>query len=195
MKSNKLEAKDLISIGIYTALYLVALFISSAANFTPLTFMFYPSLSSLLGATFFILLVSKVQKPGAIVIWGVLVGLLFLILGMAMTLPFAIVGAIIGQIIVSKANYKSYMAIIISYMIFSVCVIGGYIQLFVTTEEYLKEAANRGLAESFVNGIAEYATISFLVIVIVVTAVCALLGCLFARKILTKHLVKAGFIE
>ena len=53
--NNKLQGKDLITIGIYTALYIVAIFVASVANVTPLTFMFYPAISSLLGAVFFIM--------------------------------------------------------------------------------------------------------------------------------------------
>ena len=86
--NNKLQGKDLITIGIYTALYIVAIFVASVANVTPLTFMFYPAISSLLGAVFFIMLATKVQKFGAVIIWGVIVGLLYLVLGMALTLPF-----------------------------------------------------------------------------------------------------------
>ena len=78
--NNKLHGKDLITIGIYTALYIVAIFVASVANVTPLTFMFYPAISSLLGAVFFIMLATKVQKFGAVIIWGVIVGLLYLVL-------------------------------------------------------------------------------------------------------------------
>ena len=60
--NNKLQGKDLITIGIYTALYIVAIFVASVANVTPLTFMFYPAISSLLGAVFFVMLATKVQK-------------------------------------------------------------------------------------------------------------------------------------
>lgn len=102
--NNKLQGKDLITIGIYTALYIVAIFVASVANVTPLTFMFYPAISSLLGAVFFIMLATKVQKFGAVIIWGVIVGLLFLVLGMALTLPFFVVAAIIAQIIISKSG-------------------------------------------------------------------------------------------
>ena len=35
--NNKLHGKDLITIGIYTALYIVAIFVASVANVTPLT--------------------------------------------------------------------------------------------------------------------------------------------------------------
>ena len=108
--NNKLQGKDLITIGIYTALYIVAIFVASVANVTPLTFMFYPAISSLMGAVFFIMLATKVQKFGAVIIWGVIVGLLYLVLGMALTLPFFVVASIIAQFILSKGGYKSMKA-------------------------------------------------------------------------------------
>ena len=85
---QQIAGKDLITIGIYTALYIVAIFVASVANVTPLTFMFYPAISSLLGAVFFIMLATKVQKFGAVIIWGVIVGLLYLVLAWHYTSVF-----------------------------------------------------------------------------------------------------------
>ncbi|CVH75785.1 hypothetical protein BN3662_01171 [Clostridiales bacterium CHKCI006] len=194
MNNAKLNGKDLITTGIYTALYIVALFVASVANVTPFTFMFYPAVASLLGAVFFIMLATKIQKVGAIIIWGIIVGLLYMVLGMGMTLPFAIVGAIIAQIIITKTGYTNFKMTTLAYIIVSVFFIGGYAQLFVTTESYLAESVNRGLSQEFVDGLASYATVPFLIIMIVVSAVFALLGCLLAKKILKKHLVKAGVL-
>lgn len=194
MKSTKLNGKDLITTGIYTALYIVAIFIASIANVTPLTFMFYPAVASLLGAVFFVMLATKVQKPGAIIIWGIIVGLLFMVLGMAMAFPFIVVGAVIAQLLIIKAGYTDFKVITLAYALISVLFIGGYAQLFVTTDQYLTEAAGRGLPQEFVNGIANYATLPFLLLMIVVSVVFAILGCLFAKKILKKHLLKAGVL-
>lgn len=192
--NNKLQGKDLITIGIYTALYIVAIFVASVANITPLTFMFYPAISSLLGAVFYVMLATKVQKFGAVIIWGIIVGLLYLVLGMALTFPFVMIGAVIAQIILAKCKYKSMAATMISYILISVFSIGGYAQLFLFTDQYLEEAARRGLSEAFVNGLSSYSTIGFLVIMIVATAICALLGCLFSKKVLKKHLSKVGVL-
>ena len=173
--NNKLQGKDLITIGIYTALYIVAIFVASVANVTPLTFMFYPAISSLLGAVFFVMLATKVQKFGAVIIW-------------------VVVAAIIAQVILSKSGYKSMKAITGSYILISVFSIGGYAQLFLFTDQYLEEAARRGLSDAFVSGLESYSTIGFLLIMIVVTAICALLGCLFAKTVLKMHLLKAGVL-
>lgn len=156
--------------------------------------MFYPAISSLLGAVFYVMLATKVQKFGAVIIWGVIVGLLYLVLGMALTFPFVVIGAVIAQIILAKCKYKSMTATMISYILISVFSIGGYAQLFLFTDQYLEEAARRGLSEAFVNGVSSYSTIGFLVIMIVATAICALLGCLFSKKVLKKHLSKVGVL-
>lgn len=136
--NNKLQGKDLITIGIYTALYIAAIFVASVVNITPLTFMFYPAVSSLLGAVFFVMLATKVQKFGAVIIWGVIVGLLYLVLGMALTLPFFVAAAVIAQLILSKSGYKSMKATIGSYLLISVFSIGGYAQLFLFTDQCLR---------------------------------------------------------
>ena len=110
------------------------------------------------------------------------------------TSVFCVVAAIIAQVILSKSGYKSMKAITGSYILISVFSIGGYAQLFLFTDQYLEEAARRGLSDAFVSGLESYSTIGFLLIMIVVTAICALLGCLFAKTVLKNHLLKAGVL-
>ena len=140
------------------------------------------------------MLATKVQKFGAVIIWGVIVGLLYLVLGMALTLPFFVAASIIAQFILSKSGYKSMKAAIGSYVLISIFSIGGYAQLFLFTDQYLEEAARRGLSDAFVSGLESYSTIGFLLIMMVATAICALLGCMFAKAVLKKHLSKAGVL-
>ena len=59
---------------------------------------------------------------------------------------------------------------------------------------HLEEAARRGLSADFISGLESYPTVGFLLIMIVATALCALLGCLFAKAVLKKHLSKAGVL-
>ena len=194
MKTKNTNGKDLITTGIYTALYIVALFAASVANVTPLTFMFYPAVTSLLGGTFFLMLAIKVKNSFSIIVWGIIVGLLFLVLGMGMALPFFVVGAVVGQLIIAKSGHKSLGMVTLAYIITSVCSVGGYAQLFFTTDSYLKEASARGLTDDFVNGLSKYATGTFLAVIILVTAAAALCGIMAGRLIMKKHLVKAGVI-
>ena len=194
MTDNKLKGKDLISIGIYTALYIVALLVGSVATVLPVTFLFYPAVCALLGATFFVMLAAKVQKPGAVVIWGVIVGLVFFAFGMPPALPFMVVGSIAAQIVISLSGYKKFAANMTGFVIVSVCSIGGYFQLFAYTNDYLAVAETRGLSQEYIDTLAGYANIGFLLVMIVATAATAVLGCLFARKIMKKHLAKAGIL-
>ena len=72
---------------------------------------------------------NKGTEIWAVIIWGVIVGLLYLVLGMALTLPFFVVASIIAQFILSKGGYKSMKAAIGSYVLISIFSIGGYAQL------------------------------------------------------------------
>jgi len=194
MSQEKTNGKDLITTGIYTALYIVALFVASVVNITPLTFMFYPAAAAFLGAVFFLMLAVKVKNNFSVIVWGIIVGLLFLVLGMGMALPFFVVGAVIAQIMISKTEHNNLTVIMLAYMLVAVCSVGGYAQLFFTTDAYLQEASARGLADDFVNGLSNYATMPFLLVVIAVTAVLAGLGNLLGRAIMKKHLIKAGVV-
>ena len=62
VEKNKLGGKDLITIGIYTALYIVAMLVACVMMVTPITYMFYPAGCALLGAVFVIMLSIKVRR-------------------------------------------------------------------------------------------------------------------------------------
>jgi energy-coupling factor transport system substrate-specific component len=193
-EKKKLGGKDLITIGIYTALYIVAMLVACVMMVTPITYMFYPAGCALLGAVFVIMLSIKVKKFGAIIIFGVIVGLLLLATGMPTALPCIIVTAIIGQFIVSAGKYESFWADTFAYVLISIGAIGGYMQLFAAKSKYLEGAKARGLSDSFIDGLDRFATPGFLVVMILAVAVAAILGCAFSKVILKKHLIKAGVV-
>ena len=73
-KQNKLNAKDLINVGIYTAMYLVVFFVIGMLNAFPI---FYPIslfVSPLITGVPFMLFTTKIKKSGMIFIMAVILG-------------------------------------------------------------------------------------------------------------------------
>ena len=104
MKQNsKLTIPDLISIGVFTALYFVLVTIATfgtAAILPGLSYVLLPAVSALLSGCVYMLFVAKVQKFGAITIMGLVMGAFFFSSG-HFILSFAanVVCGILGDLI------------------------------------------------------------------------------------------------
>lgn len=82
-KSQKLQTRDFISVGIFSLIYAaVAFIIGGIAQMTPITFPFMPMIVALFTGTVFMLYIAKIPKRGAITILGIISGILLFITGM-----------------------------------------------------------------------------------------------------------------
>ncbi len=71
---NKLKIKDLISIGIFTAVYLVIfIIVIMGTGFAAVVYFFSPAINALLLAPIFMLFIARTPKRYAIVIMGFIV--------------------------------------------------------------------------------------------------------------------------
>ena len=79
-KSQKLQTRDFISVGIFSLIYAaVAFIIGGIAQMTPITFPFMPMIVALFTGTVFMLYIAKIPKRGAITILGIISGILLFI--------------------------------------------------------------------------------------------------------------------
>ena len=81
--TNRLGVRDLATIGIFTALlFVLSIVTGTVTSLHPMVYLFNPALLALLGAVFYAIIVTRVQKRGAAflaatifgVAWGVLGG-------------------------------------------------------------------------------------------------------------------------
>ena len=121
MKNNeKLKGRDLINVGIYTAIYFVIMMAVAMLGMIPI---FLPLLSvivPILGGIPFMLFLTKVKKPGMIFIMAIVMGIMMLLTGMGPwpILTSAIAG-VIAELIVRSGEYKSLTKGILGYGVFS----------------------------------------------------------------------------
>ena len=102
--SQKLQTRDFISVGIFSLIYAVAAFIiGGIVQMTPITFPFMPMIVALFTGTVFMLYIAKIPKRGAIIILGIISGILLFITGMfwMMTAFFFVLGFIADFIYMS----------------------------------------------------------------------------------------------
>ncbi|MEO0599485.1 MAG: MptD family putative ECF transporter S component, partial [Chloroflexota bacterium] len=72
---NDLTTKDLITIGIFSAIYLVAYIVLSSVLFTPSLFILMLPIGALLLGPVYMLYIARTQKLGALTITGILTAL------------------------------------------------------------------------------------------------------------------------
>lgn len=109
-KSQKLQTRDFISVGIFSLIYsAVAFIIGGIAQMTPITFPFMPMIVALFTGTVFMLYIAKIPKRGAITILGIISGILLFITGMFwMMSAFFVVLGIIADFICASGGFKSF---------------------------------------------------------------------------------------
>lgn len=198
MNSNKLTVANLISIGVYTAIYfiLVAIATFASALVPGLSNVFLPALAALISGTVYMLLVAKVQKFGAISIMGIVMGIFFFVSG-HFILSFAanVVFGVLADYVASKGNYKNKKLIMISYILFSYGLTGPILPLWFMKDSYISNLEARGKSAEYISNVFNFITTGSFFICIVSILICAIIGGLFGMKMVKKHFVKAGIVE
>ena len=159
-KTNKLTVPDLISIGVFTALYFVLVTIAtfaSVAIFPGFNKVVLPAFCALISGCVYTLLVVKLQKFGGISVMGIVMGLFFMISG-HFIISFAanIVMGIVADCVAKVGKYKSKKWIILSYVLFSYGLFGPVIPMWFMKDAYVANLVARGkdavyIAELFAN--------------------------------------------
>lgn len=197
-KTNKLTVPDLISIGVFTALYFVLVTIAtfaSVAIFPGFNNVILPAFCALISGCVYTLLVVKLQKFGGISVMGIVMGLFFMISG-HFIISFAanIVMGIVADCVAKVGKYKSKKWIILSYVLFSYGLFGPVIPMWFMKDAYVANLVARGKDAVYIAELFANINMVTFVLAVVATLICALVGGWFGMKMIKKHFVKAGIV-
>lgn len=196
-KSRRLKGRDLISIGIFSALYFViSLVMNMLGGFHTIVWYISPGLAAIVGAIPYMILNSKVKKPLGVLLMGVIVGLIYLITGMFFwTVPvFFVAGAVIAELLRLISKYNSFWVDAVGFVFFSMGMVGSPIALWINYEGFMQQIIDFGISESYIKTLESLYNPGMLILIFVVTAVCAILGVLLTRGLFKKHFKKAGIV-
>lgn len=137
-KSQKLQTRDFISVGIFSLIYAaVAFIIGGIAQMTPITFPFMPMIVALFTGTVFMLYIAKIPKRGAITILGIISGILLFITGMFwMMSAFFVVLGIIADFICASGGFKSFKKNMAAYCLFALSPMGAYVPMAIMPTQF-----------------------------------------------------------
>lgn len=196
--SKKLSIPDLISIGVFTALYFVLVAIATFASAFLLpgfSNVFLPALAALISGCVYMLMVAKVPHFGGITVMGTVVGLFLFVSGhFGVSLIIAIVCSAAADFVAKLGSYKSKKGILASYVVFSYGLTGPVLPLWFMRDAYIASLEARGKDAAYIDGVFAHINTTTLWLCILSTAVLAVLGGLFGQKMLKKHFEKAGIV-
>ena len=198
ISSTKLSGRDFINLGIFTVIFII-LFMACimVMSMTIYTLPFGVALGSFFAASAYMLLRAKAPKTGAIILFGILFGLVMFAMGSGWPILVAVItSSIIAELIARSGHYKSYAREVIGYCILMMgTAVGSYIPFLVMKDYYLKLAEGNSINGEFMSRLVEFISGPYLMLALVTTIVTAILGTMLARAIFKKHLVKAGLIR
>jgi len=191
--NNKLNAKDLINVGIFTAIYFVLVFAFSMLGVIPIFMPLLCVVVPIIGGVPFMLFLTKVKKFGMILIMSLLTGLLMLLTGMGyFALIVSAVSGLIAEFVIRSGGYKSASKAILTSGIFSIWIWGNYILLFINREAYF--ATRQSFGQEYIDALTNLTPIWICPVLLVVAFVSGIIGGLFGRVLLKKHFIKAGIV-
>lgn len=189
-----LTVKDLVTIGIFTALFFIFTLIGGIP-FAPnpvLTF-YMPLGSALLCGPIFLLLVAKVPKRWTITILGIIVGLIFFATGMhwAMDLGYMVMG-FIADLTAGIKDYKSKKMNILSYVLLCLGATGTYIVFFLDPAGWSSTMLKNGTEQDYLDTMNAAAPPWMLAVILIGTILVAAASGWIGAKLLKKQFEKAG---
>ncbi len=191
--NNKLQAKDLINLGLFTVIYFVlGCCVAIPIGFIPIFLPVLGALWVIITGIPFMLFLTRVKKFGMVTLMAILSGALMGLTGMGYWgVPVGVVSGLAADLIMKSGNYKSMKKGILGYAVFSLWMVGTYIPMYFMVEESRASFA-ASFGDEYADRVMSVMPTWSIVLVIASIFFCAVLGGLLGKALLKKHFVKAG---
>ena len=191
--NTKLQGKDLMNIGIYSAIYFVIVFAVAMLGYIPILMPILCVFVPLIAGVPFMLFLTKVQKFGMIWIMSIIMGILMLLTGMAQyALIVGVFTGLIAELIYKSGAYKSQSKAILTCGVFSMWVWGNFIPLFFDRETFW--STRQSFGEEYINTLNSIMPLWLCPVLLIASFVFGIAGGLFGKALLKKHFKKAGIV-
>lgn len=197
--SKTMTVRDLIVVGIFSALMLAAGFVVWLVVSPFQNALLYGSVgtTALINGAFYILMVSKVPKHGTLFLLFLLEGLYWLIAGYAFLLPLSILGGILCEAVMLGGGYKRPFqvtaAYILHYTVYALLIFTPYLLFPAENAENLRVLGYS--PEQIEASIKVYTSPNTIALVLAASAGGAFLGAVTGYKLLAKHFKPAGIAQ
>ena len=194
MEKNKLQAKDLINVGIFTAIYFVLFFAGMMLGYIPIFIPLLGLVCPIICGIPFMLYLTKVKKFGMVTLSGIIIGLLNMLIGSGvLVLIFGIVFGVAADLIMKSGKYKSWKFTLLGNGVFSLWIMGFVSRMFLTRTEFFDSLVS-SYGQEYVDTLMSYTPGWMFPVLFVVTFLGGILGALLGKAVLKKHFEKAGIV-
>ncbi|SCY68774.1 energy-coupling factor transport system substrate-specific component [Lachnospiraceae bacterium XBB2008] len=189
--NNRLNAKDLINVGIYTAICAVICCAIAMTGVIPIMMVLLVVFVPIFTGIPYMMFLTKVKKFGMILILNALMGALMWVTGMSYyALIVGTISGLIAEFIYRAGNYKSKKLGVIAYAISGIYCWANYFGIFFNAEAYFSTRQNFG--QEYIDAVTGMLPVWMCPVLLVADIVCGLIGGWIGSKVLKKHFEKAG---
>ena len=190
--SERLNVKDLITVGIFSVILIVLIFVFGMLGYIPMVMLALPVLSALICGISYMLFLTRVSKFGMVTLLGLIMGIVMFLSGHTwVPIVTFTVCALIADVILKMGNYSSIKNSIISYAVFILGIMGNMLPFFILRDVYMS-AMRTSMGNDYVNVIAPYLQTNFLIVLVILTFIVGLISAYIGKIVLKKHFIKAG---
>ena len=192
-KSSRLLGKDLMNIGIYSAIYCVIVTGVAMLGYIPIMMPMLCALVPLIAGVPFMLFLTKVKKFGMIWILSIIIGIFMILTGMAhYALIVGFFTGLIAELIYKSGNYASQTKAVLTCCVFSMWAWGYFIPFFFNREAYW--ATRQSFGEEYITTLNSLMPMWLCPVLLIASFVFGIIGGMFGKALLKKHFKKAGIV-
>lgn len=195
--AKMLKGKDLITIGIFSAIYFVINFIFMLfSGLHPVLWILMPAWIALFSGIPFMLMCVKVQKPGAVLLMGLITGLIYFVTGQftIVILVTFVIACGLGELARAISKYGSFGGNAVAFVFFSLGMTGSPLPIWLMRDSFLAQITEQGMPESYITALKAVSSPVMLAVLFAAPVVCALIGAIITKGMFRKHFTKAGIV-
>lgn len=189
---DRLGGKDLINIGIFTAIYFVVVFAVACLGFIPILMAAICGIIPLIAGIPYMLFLTRARKFGMIKILGLLTGIIMFITGMGyFSIATGLICGLIADLIWKSGGHASASRAVLSHGVFSCWIIGNFLPFLITADTYLPTVRAQ-YGDAYVDELMTYLQPEMYPVLLIACFVTGIIGGFIGRAILKKHFERAG---
>lgn len=157
VKSRGMSGKDVITVGIFSAIYFVINFaFMLLGGLHPLLWILMPGFIALFTGIPYLMMCAKVQKVGSVLLMGLITGLIYYVTGQftVVILVSFVLACGLAEITRVITHYRSMAGNLVSFVLFSVGMVGSPLPDLLMREDFRGRSPEQGMPADYVNTLA-----------------------------------------
>jgi hypothetical protein len=192
--SLAMSGRDLMTIGIFLAIYIVLYFAITMFGFlNPVMMLVTLGLSIVVGAIPFMLFLARVKHAGMVALFAIVLGVLLLVIGFPpLSIGVLVSLAVVVELVLAVTGYRSRWAGVLSYTIFSVWNTAPLLPLFYDRQGYFSSPSMSRMGPEYTARLDAFLSTGVLIGFDIAAVVLGLIGGVIALRLLRKSFARAG---